>query len=507
MSEDKNQTKAEDTAGLSLGKSSLFGVAGKAALALVGFLGIVFFYRTLGPSLFGIYYTVIAAGKLTTSIQNGITGAIRKRVSEVDSHQSEFLGVGLMSIIVITIFGILTVLSIDAAEPIVLNISEQFGNVGAAKRLIGSQQYLFAVLAVAVSLGLFGLSNQFYAGVGNPGKSIWFDAIRSIITVVTQATLIIIGFEEFGLIWGFVSGSVVTALILLFSIQVLPTFPSKDAVTRTMAFAKWSIPRGFLGQLYGRFDVLLITLVLGSSATGVYAPAMQLTVPAAFLASSIASALNVKSSGLSSMNKSVAADLRNAFSYAGLIPIPILFGAFAFPEQLLEIIFGPSAGAGAEALIILAAFQLFRSYHYPLGVVLDGIDRPDIGFKILIVTLLINIPIALGLVQSFGIFGVALATAIAEGFRTVLSYAVVARVIGYPGIPRVLIKQLFAGSVMFTIIEIFKLIGITPTGSVSLSMVVGLGAVVYFTVLSSVSREFRTTATAILRQTIPERTT
>jgi O-antigen/teichoic acid export membrane protein len=274
-----------------------------------------------------------------------------------------------------------------------------------------------------------------------------------------------------------------------------------------MAFAKWSIPRGFLGQLYGRFDVLLITLVLGSSATGVYAPAMQLTVPAAFLASSIASALNVKSSGLSSMNKSVAADLRNAFSYAGLIPIPILFGAFAFPEQLLEIIFGPSAGAGAEALIILAAFQLFRSYHYPLGVVLDGIDRPDIGFKILIVTLLINIPIALGLVQSFGIFGVALATAIAEGFRTVLSYAVVARVIGYPGIPRVLIKQLFAGSVMFTIIGIFKRIGITPTGSVSLSMVVGLGAVVYFTVLSSVSREFRTTATAILRQTIPERTT
>ncbi len=504
---DSHQTEGKDTAGLSLGKTSLVGVIGKAALALVGFAGIVFFYRSLGPSLFGIYYTVLAAGKLGTSIQNGITSAIKKRVSEVKASQSDFLGVGIISIAVITLFGVLIIESISIFDPIVLNIAERLGNVNAAERLVDSSQYLFAALAVTISLGLFGLSNQFYAGVGNPGKSIWIDAIRSVMTVSAQATLIIIGFKEFGLIWGFVGGTAVTALALLFSLRILPSFPSKDTVTRTVEFAKWSIPRGFLGQLYGRFDVLLITLVLGSTAAGTYAPALQLTVPAAFLASSIASALDVKSSGLSSMNESVTTDLRNGFAYAGLIPIPVLFGALAFPEQLLVIIFGSSAGAGAKALIVLAAFQLFRSYHYPLSVVLDGIDRPDLGFKILIVTLIINIPIALALVQSFGILGVVVATAIAEGFRALLSYAVVARVIGSPGIPRVSIKQVFAGIVMFMIIEALELIRITPTGPVSLTIIVGLGAVVYFTVLTSVSREFQTTAIAILRQMIPERTT
>lgn len=504
---DKNQTEAKDTAGLSLGKTSLVGVVGKAALALVGFAGIVFFYRSLGPSLFGIYYTVLAAGKLGTSIQNGITSAIKKRVSEVEASQSDFLGVGIISIAVITLFGILTIETISAIEPVVLNIAEQLGSVNTAERLVGSSQYLFAALAVTVSLGLFGLSNQFYAGVGNPGKSIWVDAIRSLMTVSAQATLIIIGFEEFGLIWGFVGGTAVTALALLFSLRILPRFPSKDSVTRTIAFAKWSIPRGFLGQLYGRFDALLITLVLGSTATGIYAPAMQLTTPAAFLASSIASALTIKSSGLSSMNESVAADLRNAFAYAGLIPIPVLFGALAFPEQLMVIIFGQSASAGAKALIILAVYQLFRSYYYPLSVVLDGIDRPDLGFKMLVVTLIINIPIALILIQSFGLLGVVVATAIAEGFRTILSYAVVAQVIESPGVPRVIIKQVFAGLVMLATIKSLELVEITPMGPISLSMVIGLGGVVYFAVLTSVSHQFQTTAIEIFHETIPEKIT
>lgn len=498
-----NQTKEEDTAELSLTRSTLIGVGGKTALALIGFAGIVFFYREIGASRFGIYYTVLAAGKLTMSVQGGITTAIKKRVSEVNSNQSMFLGAGLLTLCLFTLFGIVSIYIVSISAPAVIDIAAKLHVATTIKRLVGSPQYLFAALAIAVSLGLFGLANQFYAGVGSPGKAIWVDALRSVATVGTQAALIIAGFQEFGLIWGFVGGTVVTAAIVLFSIQVTPRLPSWDTITRTVSFAKWSVLSGIIGQMYSRFDVLLLTLVLGSTASGIYAPALQLTVPAAFVGSSIGSSLSVKSSGLSSMDKSVADDVRNGFSYAGLIAIPILFGASALPEQLMVIIFGPSASAGALALVGLAAFQLLRSFQYPLGSAIHGLDRPDIGFKILLLTLSTNIPIALLLVHFYGLLGVVVATVIAESVRAFLSYVFLARLTAPPGLPREVLEQVFAGIVMFGVIEGATQVGLTPTGQLTLSFIIVFGAAVYFAVLTLVSHHFRSMALKIFYEIIP----
>jgi O-antigen/teichoic acid export membrane protein len=504
MSKDRNRTRAKDTGGLSLGKSSLIGFGGKMSLAVIGFIGLVFFYRTLGPVGIGIYYTIISVGKLINSLQSGIQSAIKKRVSEVDADQSEFLGLGVVILISVTIIGAV-IISVGATiGPELIQFADRFGLEVAAERIIGAPKYLFAALGVAISLSAFGLSNQFYAGIGNPGKSIWVDALRSLLTLGGQAALIIVGFDEFGLVWGFVIGTVVTTVVVTAPLGIKPTIPSRTVIKRTASFAKWTIPLGLFSNIYRRLDVIFLTAVLGASVSGVYAPALRMTAPAAFVASSISSSLIVKSSGLDSQNKSVQKHVRNGISYAGLIAIPTFFGALAMPEALMGVVFGPTARAGAGALIGLAIYQIFRSYIYPLGSVIKGTDRPDLLVKIMILTLIINIPLAIVLVQLYGLLGVVAATVIAEGSRLGMSYIAVVHIQGSPGIPQEVFKQLFAAVVMFGVIKGVSSGGIlVPETELTLAVTISLGGTVYFAILSVVSRRFRNTLWNVAGETIP----
>jgi O-antigen/teichoic acid export membrane protein len=504
MSENQNRTGAKDTGGLSLGKSSLIGFVGKMAFAIIGFIGLIFFYRSLGPVGIGIYYTIMAVGKLINSLQVGIQTAIKKRVSEVDADQSEFLGLGILTLISVTLIGAI-IISVGATiGPELIQFADRFGLKVTAERLIGAPKYLFAALMVAVSLSAFGLSNQFYAGIGNPGKSIWVDALRSFLTLGGQVALIIVGFDEFGLVWGFVIGTIVTTIIVTVTINIKPSLPSRNVIRRTGSFAKWTIPLGLFNNIYNRLDVIFLTAVLGANVSGVYAPALRMTSPATFVAASISSSLAIKSSGLDSQNKSVQKHVRNGISYAGLIAIPTFFGALAMPEALMSIIFGPTAQAGAGALVGLAIYQVFSSYQYPLGSVINGTDRPDLLMKITFLTIVINIPLAFLLVQSYGLLGVVSATVIAEASRMVMSYIAVVRLQGSPGIPREVIEQFVSAAVMFGVIEGLSRSGVlVPETILTLAATIGLGGTVYFAVLSVVSERFRNTLWNVLDDTIP----
>lgn len=504
MSEDRKRTGADDTGGLSLGKSSLIGFGGKLSLALIGFIGLVYFYRSLGAVGIGIYYTILSVGKVINSLQSGVQSAIKKRVSEVDADQSEYLGLGGLILVGVTFIGAIIIAIGATLGPELIQFADRFGIEVAAERLIGSPKYLFAALGVAISLSAFGLSNQFYAGIGNPGKSIWVDAVRSLLTLSGQVALIIVGFDEFGLVWGFIIGTVITTIVVTAPLGIKPALPSRTVIRRTASFAKWTIPLGFLSNIYRRLDVIFLTAVLGASVSGVYAPAIRMTAPAAFVASSISSTLTVKSSGLDSQNKSVQKHVRNGISYAGLIAIPTFFGALAMPEALMGVIFGPTARAGAGALVGLAIYQIFRSYQYPLGSVIHGTDRPDILVKMTVLTIIINVPLALVLVQSYGLIGVVAATVMAEGSRLTMSYIAVVRLQESPGVPREVFEQLFAAVVMFGVIEGVINGGIlVPETLLTLAAAIGLGGVCYFAVLSVVSRRFRNTLWTVAGETIP----
>jgi O-antigen/teichoic acid export membrane protein len=464
------------TASLSLGREASVALFAKFALAVLGFVGIVYFYRELGPAVIGVYYTVLAGAKVASQVPGGVSSAIQKRVSEVETDSGEYLGLGLA---VVGVASALATLAAFALRPWLV-------------AYVPSTVHVLGGVAILASLSLFAMSNRFYSGIGYPGASFWTDAVRSALTLAAQVAFLALGFRELGLVWGFVLATAVTGVGVVVLARVPPRVPSRQVFDRTVAFAKWSVPNAFTSNLYQRVDVLILAALVGSAAVGVYEPALRLTVPALFVASGLGDSLTVKASGLSSLGRDVLADMKNAVSYTGLLAIPIFFGALAIPEALMRTVYGPTAVEGALALVGLAAFQVFNAFRIPFDRVVNGIDRPELQFVVGGFTLLVNVPLAVVLAGPYGLEGVVLATLIAEAVRFVVYQAVAVRVFGGVVFTRPIVEQVVAGVVMFLAVELL----VTRVAIASwfhLLAVVGVGGAVYFLALTLLSPHFRLT--------------
>lgn len=473
---------SEDTHELDLGREAMIGFSARGAMMAFGFAGVVIFAHVLGAAGLGRFYIVLAAGKLLSQFSNGIGAAVKKRVSEAGTAPAAFLGAGLLAHLGFSAaVGISTLL----LEPLL-------------QRFFSVPNLAIGITAVVFGLGLFQICNAFYAGLGNPGFSSWADMARSVLTLGFQLGFLVAGWGAFGLVLGFAIAAVLSGLGVWMLTGIRPTIPSRRIVASSYEFARWSVPNDFLTSTYGRADVLLVGALVGNAAAGFYEAALRLTQPGAFFATSISSPLQVKTSGLSSRGLDVQEDLANALSYAGLLTIPILFGAAAMPDALMRTIFGSEFAAAGAALVGLAVFQVLSGFGASFGAMLTGSDRIDRELRVNTAVLAVHLPLAALGAWQFGLLGVVGATVLAEVLRLVFYEYLVERRFGDVVVPTPVLSQLVAGGVMglsvFAIVEY----AVSIRGWAWLVGVVAAGAAIYFGVLLVASAHFRHTLDSTL---------
>ena len=466
-----------NTSNLSLGRETLIAIIAKFALAVTGFAGIIIFARVLGPNRLGTYYFLLTLGQYGMQFTNGVGDAIRKRVSEVGVEPGEFFGVGLA---VHAAFSIVVLALLVTLYPFV---NSHFG----------SFQLALGVVAILGVLGAFTIVNQLYAGVGNPGASFWTDSVRSVLTLALQLLFLWLGWQVLGLMAGFILATGISAIGVAILVRVRPRLPTRATVKRTVDFARWSVPNSLMHNLYSRLDVLILATIVGHSAVGLYEPALRLTLPAYFMATSIGNALVVKASGLNSLQRDVQADLSNAISYTSLLAIPIFFGALAIPTELMVTVYGPEYRDGWTVLVGLALFQVLNTYHVPFDKVINGIDRPELQFKVSIFSVAINVPLAIILGLNYGLVGVVIATILTEVTRIVAYQFLMYSLFETVFVTKPLLKQFFGGIVMFVVVYGISENVVSISSWKQLALVVGLGALTYFVTLLAISPHFRLT--------------
>lgn len=471
-----------DTTTLGIGREALSGLISNIVMGALGFAGTLIFARVLGASGLGVYQTALAASFVFTELSSGIASAIKKRVSEVDTEAEEFLGAGLIIHTSFSIFVLLAFLVVK--KP--------------ASSYFGSPEIAFGVIAVVMSLGLFQISNRMYGGIGYPARSSWMDTIRSAFTLVCQLGLLWAGLEAFGLIIGLTVGTLITVLLTIMMAGIRPAIPTRQTLSRIYGFARWSVPNGLLKNLYSSSDLLIITALASSASAGFYTAARQLVRPSTFISSSIGNALYVKSSGRHSAGREVVQDLLNSVAYAGLIAVPILFGALAMPSAIPRTVFGGEFAAAGGALIGLSFFQIFDVYVSQFESVFGSIDRPDTIFRVNVVVTVVHLPLAIGFGYEYGLLGVVAATVIAELIRFAvyqyLAYLEFDRII----LPRPIIEQILSAGIMLAVLKAVLSV-IEIRGWFVLILLVAGGAAIYFCTLFIISSHFR----FALRNVIP----
>ena len=177
---------SESTADLSMSREALIAIVAKFVLATTGFLGVVIFSRVLGVNGVGRYYALLAAANLVAQISSGVNGAIKKRVSEVETPVREYFGLGVVfNSGFVAVLAVLLLLTYPLLQS-----------------YIGPFAFGIGFIGVVASLSYFALVNRVYAGIGNTGASFWTDTLRSLLTLAAQVTLLWLGWHVLGLLIG-----------------------------------------------------------------------------------------------------------------------------------------------------------------------------------------------------------------------------------------------------------------------------------------------------------------
>ncbi|ELZ71149.1 polysaccharide biosynthesis protein [Haloferax prahovense DSM 18310] len=472
------------TDSLSIGREAFLSLFSKVLTAGTGFAGVVIFANLLGDVGWGTYRTVLAAAFVLTQVPSGIGAAVKKRVSEVGVEPGSFFGTALLAHLA---FSLVVAGAYVLLEPYAVDY-------------FGTRELAVGVVLVVVSLGLFNIANKLYAGTGHPAVSSWVDGIRSLLTIALQLLFYWLGFEAFGLVLGLAIATVGTAVLAAVLSRVLPARPTKRVAERIYDFARWSVPTSMLSNFYSSADVLIIQAFVGPASVAYYSVSIQLAQPGAMFATTIGNVLNVKSSGVDSVGGDVRFDLINSISYAGLIAIPVFFGAAAMPKELVTTLFG-SDFANTPVLVVvgMTLFQIGNAYRHPFEAVLQGTDRPELVFRVNSFIVLLHLPAAVALGSVYGLVGVVASTVAAEVVRHAVFQYVAHREFGGVVFTRPMLEQTVAGAVMFALVWSVLEYAVSITGWVSLLLVVGFGAVAYFTALLGLSSHFRET----VRNTVP----
>jgi O-antigen/teichoic acid export membrane protein len=198
--------------------------------------------------------------------------------------------------------------------------------------------------------------------------------------------------------------------------------------------------------------------------------------------------------------------VEDSLAYTGLIAIPGLIGGIRLGDRLLQL-YGEEFVEGAAALGLLIFAVMLYSYHKQLMGGLNGLNRPNLAFRVNAVFIALNASLNLVLIWQYGIEGAALASVFSTAVFFVLAYYMVSQLIPfefpYDQIARQWIAALAWGAIVLGGRQTIETTGLISHNAIIVAMLVGLGAGVYFLILFGISTEFRKTIARNLPTPIP----
>lgn len=461
---------------VNFGSETVKATVAKIAMAISGFVGTVLFARLLDPTLLGGFYLLLGLVKIADRPIYGWAIATKKRFSEPSIRDSSILGAQIIFILIWLI--------------LVAVVSYFLSNWLRAYTKLSAAPMLFIVLLI--SEPVYEPLEKLLQGRGQISIATWSDTFRSYLTLPLQLMFVLAGFGAAGLVYGLAAATVLSVPLVLYFLRTPPALPSVPLLQSLWQYAQYSIPSGFFGTIYDRFDVLLLGVLATPAAAGYYEIAAKLTLPAVFISSAAASGLMARVSNLQSKQQDVASDITNTLAFSSILAIPIFFGALALPKTLIITFYGAEYAPAATLLVAIAAYRVTKSQNAPLTQTVNGLDRPDMTMRISAVTLAINVVLGVLLVRQIGPVGVAIATLLAEVIRYLsLSIIVNKYTTGVKLLPEALLKQFGAGILMFAVVSLLRRT-LSVKSYLGLLLLLTIGAITYgttFLISSSQSRQ------------------
>ncbi|HYW68559.1 MAG TPA: flippase [bacterium] len=394
-----------------------FAFAGKVFGLMFGFVAQAVFARLLGADMLGVFvlgWTVVFG--VTTLSSMGFEQSLVRYISKYTSsgHVGESRSVLLLAVRLSLMAGVIgTVLIVLLRRPIAIGVFDE-------PRL---ESVLLWISAAVIPYGFMRILSGAVRGLKDIRSYIvGFDVSHRVGRFVLFLILYVFGLRLFGIVWGTVGATVVSAWLLLrflrrrgpflFDPAVAPgPIPTRGIVLYSGAMLADSF-MSFLMQHSGR---IVLGIFLVSADVGVYNIAALIATLVTFV---LLSFNTIFSPVISDLYHRDRFDLlgplfHSVTRWAIILSLPIYLWILVAGETTLAV-FGPEFVRGYDAMVIMATGLLIAVSTGPVGVTLSMTGHQKWNVYNAIALAVISVGLTVLLVPRMGIAGAALAAGSAQ---------------------------------------------------------------------------------------------
>lgn len=320
-------------------------------------------------------------------------------------------------------------------------------------------QQRLVVLIIGVHQLLFTLANGWLAAFvahQESRLSSLLDLGAKVMTVMVGTGLMLVGADLPVVLTAMPLATVCLLIVAVFMVRrrygpvVLTLRPG--AVMRTVSSARASFLSVSARQIAIRSDVVLLGLLMGPAAAGVYSVGqrvvwMLISVPglAATAILSQASILHVKN------RERFAGFYRRSMNLSILLGVPAASGLFLVAEDIINVIFGLEFSQAVPVLRTLSLFLLLSVLRNVLSSFLTACDLEGARARAEWVGAACGVVLQLWLIPMYGVVGAAMAMVLMEASTTLIVGCLVTSQLGPPRVfHRLLMASL--GSIVFSLV-------------------------------------------------------
>lgn len=474
-----------------LGQTSIIFILSRAIASAIGFFSTVYFTRLLGKEVYGFYaITLAVVSWLGITVTIGLGGAIIKRMSE-GNESGAYLAAGI---------AIKTATSAIIIIGVVV-FQDQVNSY------VGEPVTGFIILLLIVSL-ISGLVNSALKGTHQVHIFAPLSTVKKVAQNSIMVALVFIGWELTGMLFGRAIGAVLISVLGVYFIPTRLTVPEWQHIKSLFEYGKYAWLGSLRKESFRSADIIVLGFFVSAGFTGIYAVSYTLAKFLDIFGSAIQTTLfpelsKRNSEGDDSMVKTLTND---ALSFNGLFLIPGIVGGTLLGDRLMRV-YGDGFEEGAPVLSILLVGILAYSYNKQLLNTLNAIDRPDLAFRANAVFIGTNLILNVALVYTIGWIGAAIATATSATMGLIFGFYYTRRQVGFQVPVGEISRQLIAALLMGGAVYLARIAGethpVSTHNSVFVVLLVGFGAIVYFSVLLVLSKRLRTTINRNLPFSIP----
>ena len=260
------------------------------------------------------------------------------------------------------------------------------------------------------------------------------EILAGILGTITAIYLALNDFKEFSMIYGLI----VTATVKSLSLFVLGCkrwrpllyFKLSD-IKEHLKFGLYTVGDNFLNFFSTNLGNIIIGGALGAKALGFYTLAYQLVIfPISKLNPIITKVAFPVFSKIGGDKVNLKSGYLNVMDIISSINFPLLVGLLVTSDSIIPIVYGSGWEVTIQLVKLLCIVGILRSLGNPLGSLLMSQGRADLGFKLNLITLLLQLPVLYIGAKVFGIYGVATGFITVQFINIILNFRMVSLIIG-----------------------------------------------------------------------------